>query len=142
MSEINRSIAEFIDPERRRVGWWDWKCPECGHSCYQKNQLMCRCLDCLCEWEISGAPQPVAIPAFDRDDLAAFTHLFPVLMELGCEIDSSKSGGTDVWLADDRTSAGDDADARLHYAAALSAAFTWAMTHKPEELRKACEVAE
>ena len=101
-------------------------------------------------WKIAFVPN--RLPAFDTDDLAAFQNLRGPLLAMGCVTISEQKEGAWVEYADEPSEAepwltyhhiapADDDGAPLPYAAALSAAFLWAMDNQPEALRRACEVA-
>lgn len=75
------------------------------------------------------------IPDFATDHIAAFTYLVPPLIELGFSIYHDKHAGVIVEFPESSRPS-----FTRTYAAALSAAFIWAMDNRPGELRKACEV--
>lgn len=140
MPTDNERIAEFLDPERKQRRWWGrgdqcpkckvihpsvgtWFCVACGHSqkCADRFPVAERCT-----------------PPNFTNDLACFTHLRGPLLAMGCCIGDSPCVGTAVWLSDTGPEITDNASI-YSYAAAVSAAFLWAMDNQGEALRRACE---
>jgi hypothetical protein len=141
----NEQLAAWLDPDRK--GEWFYnhspKCPQ-GHDIpsgrnisshpYKCNTCGVPLLHGEVTWETACDP-----PAFDTDDLAAFTYLRGPLLAAGCHIHDYAEGASVVrlgsWISDHEPLKLND------YAAALSTAFEWLTINQPERLRAAVKEA-
>jgi hypothetical protein len=138
----DQQLAEIIDPERKREGWWDERfgmCPSCALGGTDSIYEAYRCGDCgeelpLLRLEYTGPP-------IATDDIAAFTHVVPVLLAVGYYVTKRKSSAEVVkegyqffttnesWLADS-------------LAPACAQAIAWLRTNDPERLARAVEATQ
>lgn len=115
MPKTNAEIAAFRDTNKTRAGWWDqgWELVDGDWVLLYSNY--------------TG-------PDFATDDIACFKELEPPLLAMGFSIYKEKHAGTIIEYP--TTS---DPSFSGTYAAAVTAAFSWAMDNQPEALRRACE---
>lgn len=130
MPKTNAEIAAFRDTNKTRAGWWVAfrQCPKCSKdvfSCPCPVDVVRRLLPMA--WDYTG-------PDFAKDDIACFKELEPPLLAMGFSIYKEKHAGTIIEYP--TTS---DPSFSGTYAAAVTAAFSWAMDNQPEALRRACE---
>lgn len=129
----DHELAELLDPEHKRAGWWNPGCVVCGGRLLgPKGSMFCS----YGHMQAEGVPIYTG-PPLTTDDLAAFRYVRPVLLAAGCEILSQPRvnqvtcplmDGFEVFPRNPLDAA---------YAAATTAAIAWLRDNQPETLNRA-----